>query len=144
MITLLFPLDVVAQLAEHAAAAPGHSPSFRQQEAGQAGVPSLMWVKDDGTYLMSNGEPRLREQPSGLQVVAYADGWGSGSRQDLGRTSEIGGDDFAEYLTLSEPFGDRHTFLEAIRLFHRRGYLWMFLDVPDRDQFLVGFAETSR
>src|SRR5262245_19993518 len=123
MIMLLFPLDGVLLLAEHAAAASEHSPSFAQRLDGRAGVASLLWVKDDGTYLMTNGIPRpqdperLPDADAVLRPVIRR----SGPASPSGSLGELGGDDFVEYLALADRFGDHASLLDAIRAFHAQG-----------------------
>ncbi|MBF6341302.1 DUF3085 domain-containing protein [Nocardia abscessus] len=111
-VTLWFPLPKVLDLAEHAMAAPGHSRS-PYDDPGPA-VPSLIWVKDQGIYLMSNGLPRQPGEPGtqeGRARVVYALDHGPGTHWIHG---EPLGDDFAEYLDLSQNY-DGHTLIELIR-----------------------------
>jgi hypothetical protein len=108
--TLAFPLDKVLAAAEHAAAADKHKPSYGETEA----APCLWWVKDDGTYLMSNGQDPndTRDHNGRLPHVVHADGWGPGTDA----RSILGGDDFRESIDLTTPiFEDGTTLLGMLR-----------------------------
>ncbi|MCP2323637.1 hypothetical protein HDA40_002144 [Hamadaea flava] len=142
MITLRFPLYEVLKLAEHAVTAPEHAPSYNPDLAAQPPRPRLMWVKDDGTYMMSSGIPGPLHDPANPEsnVVVYADGYGPGSRQDLGHIEEIGRDDFIEDFPLDAPFSTDKTFLEALRETAALGYQWLTLDLPNSDQCVIGMA----
>ncbi|MFE2103134.1 DUF3085 domain-containing protein [Streptomyces sp. NPDC059468] len=109
--TLVFPLDRVLAAAEHAASAPKHRLSYEETEA-QA-VPRLLWVKDGGTYLMSNGiRPTDTPDETGTHNhVIYADGWGPGTDP----RPILGGDDFSEPLDLTTPHPDGLTLLGLLR-----------------------------
>lgn len=98
---LQFPLTDVIELVAHSLSCTDHIASFSQVEAGEPGAPALEWVKDDGTYLMSNGVPRLAGRDGEINRVVYARGWGSGTHFEVGRT-EVGGDDFVEPIAVSE------------------------------------------
>ncbi|MFK3983083.1 hypothetical protein ACI2K4_22235 [Micromonospora sp. NPDC050397] len=145
MITLLFPLDEALVLAEHALAAPDHVRSLTREEEGLPAVPALLWVKDDGTYLMSNGIPGLPADPTrpdaGHRIV-YADGWGSGTRQELGHTDEIGGDDFVEHLELTQRFSDR-LLIDLLRAAARQRRPWLALVLDDLDTFRYAFPTSD-
>ncbi|MEU7925087.1 hypothetical protein [Micromonospora sp. NPDC049107] len=144
MISLLFPLDEALRLAEHALAAPENVRSLTREDEGRPAVPALLWVKDDGTYLMSNGIPGLPADPgrpdSGQQVV-YADGWGSGTRQELGHTDEIGGDDFVEHLELTQRFSDGRLLIDLLRAAARQRRPWLALVLEDFDTFRYAFPK---
>lgn len=61
-IDLWFPLQEVITVAEHAMTARKHSRCpFADDEVPTA--PSLIWTKNDGTYLWSNGVPRQQRDP---------------------------------------------------------------------------------
>lgn len=98
--TLTFPIADVLANARHALDAPGHKPTFIEREEGRTPGPRLWWVKDDGTYLMSNGEG---DRPP----VAYAEGYEPGTPDLWDRTRDAcGGDDFVEPLIdLTGSFG---------------------------------------
>ncbi|MFD7956047.1 DUF3085 domain-containing protein [Streptomyces ardesiacus] len=108
--TLAFPLAKVLAAAEHAAAADKHKLGYGEDEA----APRLWWVKDDGTYLMSNGQDPTdtRDDNGRLPHVVYADGWGPGTDA----RSILGGDDFRESIDLTTPvFEDGTTLLGMLR-----------------------------
>ncbi|MEV4511531.1 hypothetical protein AB0K00_21465 [Dactylosporangium sp. NPDC049525] len=73
---LIFPLDEVLVLAEHAAAAPSSAPPA----SGEIHGPALLLAASDGIYLLSNGLPQLNAAPGephayGIRAV-YADDYG--------------------------------------------------------------------
>ncbi|WP_020525184.1 DUF3085 domain-containing protein [Catelliglobosispora koreensis] len=146
MMRLYFPLTEVLTLAEHAAAAPEHSPSFTQHEDGKPGDPSLVWVKDDGTYLMTNGIPGLLHDPANPEsnVVVYAEGWGTGTGPDLNQIDDIGGDDFVEHIPLDERYGEFPTFLEALRAYLKAGYAWLIIESRADLTFDISMAKGVR
>ncbi|MGW6144401.1 DUF3085 domain-containing protein [Streptomyces sp. NPDC055140] len=106
--TLVFPLDRVLAAAEHAATADKHKLGYEEAEA----APRLWWVKDNGTYLMSNGQDPTdtRDDNGRLPTVVHADGWGPGTDA----RSILGGDDFRESLDLTTPVTEDGTTLLAI------------------------------
>lgn len=88
MTALRFPLKDVARLLAHTDSCEAHDTLY-----GDYTGPGLLWVKDEGTYIMSNGLPRL---PIGENVV-YAEGYGPDAEwEDV--QDACGGDDFAEFL----------------------------------------------
>ncbi|MFJ5951415.1 DUF3085 domain-containing protein [Streptomyces noursei] len=108
--TLTFPLAQVLAAAEHAAAAPHHSLGYGETEA----LPRLWWVKDDGTYLMSNGKnpDDTRTEDGRAPHVVHAKGWGPGTDA----RSILGGDDFRQSIDLTTPvFDDGTTLLGMLR-----------------------------
>ncbi|MET8816391.1 DUF3085 domain-containing protein [Streptomyces sp. NPDC004549] len=108
--TLVFPLDQVLAAAEHAAAADKHKLGYEETEA----APRLWWVKDDGTYLMSNGQDPTDtcDENGRLPTVVHADGWGPGTDA----RSILGGDDFRQSIELTTPiFDDGTTLLGMLR-----------------------------
>jgi hypothetical protein len=109
--TIYFRLDETLRVAEATAQATSHHDSFVDQENGTKTGPALMWVKDAGTYLMSNASPRpdndviygrafaadglLLKQPDDSRSPAWDAVWNT--------TREIcGGDDFSEYFELDD------------------------------------------
>lgn len=63
--------------------------------------PSILFVKDEGVYLMSNGTPMLPDAARpGRSLVLYAEGLGATADYELVREA-VGGDDFAERLPIS-------------------------------------------
>lgn len=118
-IDLWFRLSEVRPITEHAISAPAHIPSLSQQLDDEPAQPSLVWVKDDGCYLMSNGDPMQLADPDdparGAQS-AYAVGWGPGTRSLLGVTA-VGRDDFEEHLPLHATHAGNTTLIERIRAY---------------------------
>jgi Protein of unknown function (DUF3085) len=103
MSKFIFEGTEVLELVAHAKAAPkATSPYGMTEDPG----PGLFLVKDDGVYVMSNGEPHLAGTESRNKVV-YARGY-----EGLPRTASVedrmerydkvrgaaGGDDFAEFV----------------------------------------------
>ncbi|MFI5867131.1 DUF3085 domain-containing protein [Streptomyces sp. NPDC051546] len=108
--TLAFPLAQVLAAAEHAAAATEHKLGYGETEA----APRLWWVKDDGTYLMSNGKnpDDRRDEDGPAPHVVHAHGWGPGTDA----RSILGGDDFRQSIELTTPvFEDGTTLLGMLR-----------------------------
>ncbi|MFI1701433.1 DUF3085 domain-containing protein [Streptomyces bobili] len=108
--TLVFPLAQVLAAAEHAAAADKHNLDDGETEA----APRLWWVKDDGTYFMSNGQDPTdtRNDNEYRLTVVHAEGWGPGTDA----RSILGGDDFRESINLTTPvFEDGTTLLGMLR-----------------------------
>jgi hypothetical protein len=129
---LQFPLDDVIELVAHALGCTEHIESYSQSEAGEPGRPALEWVKDDGTYLMSNGRPCLAGRDGEVNRVVYAEGWSSGTRSTVSRT-EVGGDDFVEPIEVSEEL------LLRLRQAHAAGLEWFCVRVSEY-RFRVGLA----
>jgi hypothetical protein len=76
---LIFPLDEVLVLAEHAAAAASTTPPVTDETPG----PALLLAATDGGYLLSHGLPQLDAAPGephacGIRAV-YADRYGPGT-----------------------------------------------------------------
>ena len=101
--TLVFDGSAVLELLAHAKNAPKHtSPYGLTPNPG----PGLMLVKDDGIYLMSNGEPNLSGTDT-VNKVVYARGYEAlpataSTEERIARYDKVrdaaGGDDFAEFL----------------------------------------------
>lgn len=95
----IFKAEEVRPLAEHAAAAEQHRAAHMADP-----VPGLLWVRDDGVYLMSTGLPALGVTDGlGRSQVAYAldmapDDEGS---WEVARAA-VGGGDFVEVIPLDE------------------------------------------
>jgi hypothetical protein len=124
---LYFPLPETLRLAEHAVAATEHSPSFTEVEDGITCTGALIWVHDQGIYLMSGGLPRLLDPANPeSSLIVYAEGWNpdrDGFRRDY---TDLGGDDFAEHLHLTE---GTPPLINLLRTAHTAGYLWLCLTV---------------
>lgn len=140
---LLFPLRPVIALAEHAISATARRPTFTQHEDGVTDPPpALLWVKDDGTYLSSNGLPR----PEGVVYATTTDGlllrsvdprtqpelWAQ-----VRTVTELicGGDDFVEGFDL---VGD-DVLLDAMRVALRDGFTHLELRVAS-DEVSLGLS----
>ncbi|MBM0260110.1 DUF3085 domain-containing protein [Micromonospora sp. 4G55] len=132
---LYFDLTQTLRLAEHAVAANEHAPSFTEHEDGIACPGALVWVHDQGVYLMSSGLPRLRDpnRPDSSLIV-YAHGWNpdtAGHRRD----ADLGGDDFAEHLHLTE---QPTPLITTLRTAAAADYRWLHLSVhPDTDEVRI-------
>lgn len=107
MVTLTFPGTEVLELVDHAKAARKHSTGdFGPAKPG----PGLIFVKDSGIYLISNGEPSLAPKEGGKgNRVVYAQGYepakmiedagGDWNEQYAKIEDAAGGDDFAEFMS---------------------------------------------
>ncbi|MFF2618528.1 DUF3085 domain-containing protein [Kitasatospora sp. NPDC058046] len=133
---LRFPLADILPLAEHAAAAPDHRASPYSDASGAC----LIWAKDNGTYIMSNGLPHLPGKDTHHHVV-HADGWGPGTEDGLCDTP-VGGDDFAEYFPLNEPLTSdaTTTMLEQLRAAVTDGLCWLELGVGT-DRVAIAYSD---
>ncbi|MFE1781581.1 DUF3085 domain-containing protein [Streptomyces sp. NPDC059506] len=135
--TLTFPLVRVLAAAEHALAAPAHKRLYGETNP----TPALWWVKDDGTYLMSNGyDPEdTRDRDSGglLPHVVHAHGWGPGTDA----RSILGGGDFAERIDLDAPTSIGGTLLGGLRGAVAAGATRFRLTViPEGEDMLIAMA----
>ncbi|KNE81432.1 hypothetical protein ADZ36_16610 [Streptomyces fradiae] len=128
--TLVFPLDKVLAAAEHAAAADTHKLGYGETEPR----PRLWWVKDDGTYLMSNGQDPTdtRDDNGRLPHVVYADGWGPGTDA----RSVLGGDDFRESIDLTTPDDDGLTLLGRLRAAAAQGATRFLLKAAFNEKYM--------
>jgi hypothetical protein len=111
---LRFAAAPVSELIAHALAAPEHSKGYGDNGPG---VPALVFVKDEGIYLMSSGIPGIdcdgrpipKATPRGhvhkQNKVVYADGFGEEASHEAMRAA-VGGDDFAEYLPVDQRLAD--------------------------------------
>ncbi|MFG1952465.1 DUF3085 domain-containing protein [Micromonospora sp. NPDC048830] len=137
---LYFDLTDTLRLAEHAVAADEQAPTYTEREEGPACPGALVWVHDQGVYLMSSGLPRLPDpnRPESSLVV-YAHGWNpdtDGYRRDR----DLGGDDFAEHLHLTE---QPTPLIDTLRTAHAAGYRWLLLTVT-ADTYQVRVTRTRR
>lgn len=127
---LYFDLPAALRLAEHAATAPEHAASYSESTDGVVCPGALVFVKDDGVYLMSSGRPGPRHDQGGHHV-AFAHGWTPDSLRNP-HSTHLGGDDFAEHLHLTEPLNDHGgTLLALLRDGHTRGHRYLVLKVDD-------------
>jgi hypothetical protein len=133
---LYFPLAEALRVADATLTAPEHGDSFVDREEGRKTGPALMWVKDQGTYLMSNagGVPdpadvlygRL-DRTAPLLDGTHEDDWDT--CRDV-----CGGDDFAEYLPLNPQVVSQ--WRDALA----EGFQWITLDVSP-EQFSVSVTK---
>lgn len=100
MTRLTFDKVAVRLLVEHAIAAPKHGMGYGHEGPT---APCLILVKDDGIYLMSNGEPCLPGQDS-VNHAVYAKGYNPKTDGDVWDKCRdaVGGDDFAEYMPVDQ------------------------------------------
>jgi hypothetical protein len=104
MPNLIFHGAAVLELLAHAKAATEHSAGYLDNPKPG---PGLLFVKDDGVYLISNGMPRQQVEGESVRCkMVYAEGFESPRSTD-GRFSDsqdekigaaAGGDDFVEFL----------------------------------------------
>jgi hypothetical protein len=118
-VKLRFDFAQALDLAEHAVAAVKHFPTMEEEMDGITPAPALHWIVDDGTYLMSNGDPSYLSE-TGKPFALFAEGWGSGSdRAALGETA-VGHDDDLVVLPLGDPL-DPDSLITAMRRAARLG-----------------------
>ncbi len=136
MTTIYWPLAEVASLAEAVLAAGEHRDSWLDAEMGVKTGPALMWVKDDGTYLMGN-----QDLPDLPDVIYGRDGSPDGpvlDGSDYERVREVcGGDDFAEYLPVDLRF------TRNLRMAQSLGSRWWTIEVRG-DSITAGPEEPPR
>lgn len=89
--------------------------NWREPYGYEAGGPGLLFVKDEGVYLMSNGT-----DTSARETVTYAEGYNPKTDEDVWEKSRdaVGGDDFAERL-------DREFMSEVLRATDGEEFLTM-------------------
>ncbi|MEV8504505.1 hypothetical protein AB0368_06690 [Actinoplanes sp. NPDC051475] len=131
---LHFSLPDVLRLAEHAVASRRHRRTYEETLTGTAcpGA-ALEWVTDRGTYLTSNGRPRLLPDPHDDTTghAVYAHGWGRDSdRRALART-DVGDNDFCKHLHLTGADGD--PLLQMLRHATAAHYPWFVITVDGAD-----------
>lgn len=141
---LYFDLAEVVRIAEATVAGTNHRDSFSDQADGVKTGPALVWAKDQGTYLLSNANPR----PDGDVIYARAsrhDGLllsqdatsAPGDWDEVWQTTReiCGGDDFAEYLALDD-------LLSWLQASLRAGQTHLVLEVDD-EAMQVGTEKAS-
>jgi hypothetical protein len=97
MTTLLFTdMATIQALVAHTEACTQHRAVY-----GQLAKAGMIFVKDEGIYLMSTGQPILPSLTGKGARVCYAAGFSPNVADCWDRCVEaVGGDDFAEYLPL--------------------------------------------
>lgn len=138
---LRFPLTQASAIAEHAMAATEHSWPTWDTDKPDPIPPALVWAKDQGTYLLSNGLPRLLAdptQPDGSSQVVYAVGYDSYFNFS---DTAVGGDDFAEYISLTQD-NDGITLIEMIRHHAARGG-FLTLTMHPGGTFAIDFGSAA-
>ncbi|WP_329155807.1 DUF3085 domain-containing protein (plasmid) [Streptomyces sp. NBC_01456] len=123
MTTLKFALDEALAVADHAMFAPNgsHIPTSDQAESGQTVYASLWWVKDNGTYLMSNAPYAKGKGPDN----AFAKGYGPGTDA----RGILGGDDrVVAVFALHDPHTRQCLHSQLIRA-RRDGHTALFLEM---------------
>jgi hypothetical protein len=100
MTILTFDPTAVRRIVDHMTAATEWSQGLGDQRKPR---PQIIFVKDYGIYLMSNGQPRDLVEES-TSFVAYARGYDP-TKEDPGevwrKADAVAGDDFGDFLDLS-------------------------------------------
>jgi hypothetical protein len=108
----VFQTSDLLRLARHARAAEQHEMGFGEGPS----MPGLLFVHDQGVYLMSNGIPRDTEGVASGSHVVYAEGCNPnvGDFDDWYDTSRdlVGGDDFVEVLRLGQTPEEQQLFID--------------------------------
>jgi hypothetical protein len=129
---LYIDLALALRLAEHAHAAPQHAPSFSERQDRSTCPGGLVWVGDQGIYLMSTGLPKIPGDDGTPNLVAYAHGWGPDEHRSTVDT-HLGDEDFDEHLHLDEPLGPGGaSLLDLLRRGAARGDGYLVLKVTEQ------------
>ena len=108
---LYFKVQDLAPLIAHAQNAKTHRATFAQAYGPDLEPiknpevqPALHWVKDEGIYLVPNGQLPEGNTFSSTGLVLYADGFNPNFDTNVWDRSReaVGGDDFVEAIALSE------------------------------------------
>jgi hypothetical protein len=117
-ISLYFNMITVSRLIDHAANATERNGTASQLYDENIELidnpvipPGLIFAKDEGIYLLSNGKCEPGQTPLSTGRVAYAVGFNPRSNEDYyaRQTEAVGGDDFGEFIDLEwvrEAVGD--------------------------------------
>jgi hypothetical protein len=100
--TCVFNTTDLKRCVQHALSAPEWQMPFAEDETP---TPALLFVHDNGVYLMSNGNPRdLRDTDSGHAYVVHAATTKPGVDEDWWENASdlVGGDDFVEILPVTQ------------------------------------------
>ncbi|MFE3757901.1 hypothetical protein ACFXO9_26640 [Nocardia tengchongensis] len=130
----------VAVLAEHAMAAPEHAAFALDPD--ETPVPSLLFVADDGMYLMSNGRPRLLAdptEPDGPSRIVHSQNPNSDATPLLDDGAID--DDILERIDLTAQFTPTDQTIDLIRKFAVSGG-WLVLTITST-RFDVSFAPSK-
>jgi hypothetical protein len=106
MIRLSFPLADVLNVAEHAIAAPGHKPSFRNRLDRTTPKAALWFAAAEGRYLMSNELPAQPHPTDSNRVLVVYAAHHRTSAANHAVADEIGGDDVCKVRPLLDPLPD--------------------------------------
>jgi len=109
--TCVFKTSDIRRCIEHASRSPNWEMGYSEGVATP--VPAMLFVHDQGVYIMSNGVPRDAKDPAnpgGGSYVAYAEG----CNPSIGTFDEwyglsrelVGGDDFVEVLEIKPDYLD--------------------------------------
>lgn len=81
-----------------------NSQEFNSGYETEHNTPALLFVKDEGIYLMSNGSPRDNLEGQEKSYVTYADGCNPTIDDHWWETARelVGGDDFVEVIELTQ------------------------------------------
>jgi hypothetical protein len=133
---LCFPLAPLQAHISHAQQASRHFGGL----SGEVG-PALEFVKDEGIYLMSNGDPADGPGSGTLArpPVVYAEGYDPTVEDRMAvwerARAAVGGDDFVEFIELDDQF------LRAFDRTSKAGYTHLAIDVTAGD-FTIGFLKS--
>lgn len=102
--TLKFDIEGLRGLIDHAERSTEWTQGWGDSDTGAKPRPQIMFVKDQGVYLMSNGNAEPLPE---AQRVIYAKGFDPSKARDFDAMYEksrrvCGGDDFAEYFDTSD------------------------------------------
>ena len=140
--TLFFQMGEVAPLIEHALSSTERKGTFAQncdekfQRIENPVIPpGLIWVKDEGIYLLSNGAMKEGETPKSSGLISYALGYHPEKNSDVWENSRyaVGGDDFAEAIEIDD------FFMEHLR--RTDGYLYITVD---ENSFVLGWSPNRK
>lgn len=140
--TLFFKMGEVAPLIDHALNSTKHTGTFSQNYGenfkrikNPVIPPGLIWVKDEGIYLLSNGAMKEGETPKSSGLISYALGYHPQKDSDVWEKSRyaVGGDDFAECIEIDD------FIMENFR--RTDGYLFMTVD---KKSFALGWSPNRK
>ena len=129
--TLKFDIDGLRGLIDHANRSTEWTQGWGDSETGAKSRPQIMFVHDQGIYLMSNGN--AEPLPEGQRVI-YAKGFDP-SKVDFDLWYErardvVGGDDFAEYFDTADIVIPDHATAFTIKVTTRHITLGFIVKAP--------------